>query len=1426
MTIKHFFFVLVFVLSCMMLNALGEETSTFRYSVVENQKNATQILQLQKGWNLCALTIAPDADSIALLNNHGVYWGWKNGHFKLLESFQPWQGFWTYSDENVQLTLTGEEAVSTPLHPGWNLVGIDAGIKEKLSRDGLHAWCFDQKSYLQVGDTFLPGLGYWIFIPSVIKPRISYILVPTDGMWRIDGGDWNDSGVTVTTEIGVHTISFLPIDGYTTPADETVTLAEGEKLSQNVEYAIIPPTVTVILNPASGKWRLDNGDWNDSSATVETTVGEHTVSFDSVDGYTTPANETITLIAGEKFSKTIDYEAIPPTVTVTLNPATGKWRLDDGDWNNSGATVTTTVGEHTVSFDEVDGYTTPAAQIIALSAGERLSQIVDYEEVPPSVTYTLNPTSGKWRMDNGEWYDSGTTITTTVGSHRISFKAVDGYTTPAAQNIILTMGQNLSRTVNYVAKQPTVTYTISPTSGKWRLDNGEWNKSGATVTTTAGEHTVSFDAIDGYTTPIAQNITLQMGENLSQNVTYEVILPTVTYMLDPPNGKWRIDDGDWNDSGITVTTTVGSHTISFMEIDGYTVPANQNLMMGAGRNTTRTASYTVIQPTVCYTLDPTSAKWRIDNGSWNDSGATVTTTVGNHTVHFMAVDGYMTPNSQNFILSAGENFVKTINYELGFPVITYTLNPQNGRWRLDDGDWNYSGNKVTTTVGEHTISFQAIEGYFVPENQNIILALGDNLSKTVEYEAIPPTVTYTLNPPYGKWRLDDGAWNVSGATVTTTVGNHIVSFMKVLGYHTPSNQSITLIPGQTYHKDQDYDLHETLYIVVDLSSGPDSDNYPVRYTDTAPNLDDDTCRTTELWLRKIPAGSFIMGSPEDEVGRELGETQHQVILSQDYYIGVFECTQRQWELVMGTRPSYFNNDEYYMTRPVEQISYDMIRGTSSTAGAGWPAYGHAVDTSSFMGKLQARTGLVFDLPTEAQWEYSCRAGTTTALNSGKNITNPTNEDSAMNEVGRYGSNGGKGSSQTCSTDNGTSKVGSYVSNAWGLYDMHGNVFEWCLDWYGTYTTSNTLVENPVGVITGADRIRRGGFWRDYYPKYCRSAYRDSRKPSYDDFSVGFRIACVPDLQQGIYAVVDLSPGPDAEHYPVRYTDTPPDLNDDTCRTTELWLRKIYAGTFIMGAPLEEQDLNGGVAAEDQHKVVLTQDYFIGVFECTQKQWELVMGNKPSYFNNADYYTTRPVEKVSYDDIRGTGIQAGAGWPKYAYTVDASSFMGKLKAKTGGVFDLPTEAQWEYACRAGTKTALNSGKDFSWNSYEYNINIINEVGRWFSDRDVAYRHSTQDCSPNYGTAKVGSYLPNAWGLYDMHVNVAEWCLDWFNVSYYSYYIFDGITDPNGPNDGSERIIRGGCWHRTENYGSLRSASRYYGTSDYYTYDLGFRIVLLP
>ena len=288
------------------------------------------------------------------------------------------------------------------------------------------------------------------------------------------------------------------------------------------------------------------------------------------------------------------------------------------------------------------------------------------------------------------------------------------------------------------------------------------------------------------------------------------------------------------------------------------------------------------------------------------------------------------------------------------------------------------------------------------------------------------------------------------------------------------------------------------YMVVDMSAGASAALWPVSWLMDEPEGGwTDEYKTSKLVLRFIPPGTFTMGSPLEELERSSGEVQHEVTLSKPFYMGVFEVTQEQWQLATSYRPSWFRNTTYYKTRPVELVSYRDIQSAVS---------------NGFFTVLRKKTGRQFDLPTEAQWEYACRAGTRTAFNSGKELTR-NSACSNMAEVGRYGWNSGYWPNgyfydSTCGTSNGTAKVGSYEPNAWGLYDMHGNVWEWCRDWFEDYDTTNCI--DPVGPAKPAStpylRVVRGGSWSDL-AQSCRSAYRNGAIPTTNYNWVGFRPYC-------------------------------------------------------------------------------------------------------------------------------------------------------------------------------------------------------------------------------------------------------------------------------------------------------------------------------
>ncbi|MDO4551114.1 MAG: formylglycine-generating enzyme family protein [Planctomycetia bacterium] len=250
-----------------------------------------------------------------------------------------------------------------------------------------------------------------------------------------------------------------------------------------------------------------------------------------------------------------------------------------------------------------------------------------------------------------------------------------------------------------------------------------------------------------------------------------------------------------------------------------------------------------------------------------------------------------------------------------------------------------------------------------------------------------------------------------------------------------------------------------------------------------------------------PAGSFIMGSPEKEIGRYIDEIQHQVILTKGFWmletqvtVGMFrQFTSRSRYKSAGETPWGWNGEEL-----VENPKY-------SWRNPGFPqTNSHPVvnvswhDAQAFCVWLGRRLKAHVTLPTEAQWEYACRAGTTTALNNGKDLTDEIYDCANLNEVAWY-----NWQNQNIMTSH---EVAQKRPNAWGLYDMHGNVWEWCADWEGPYPSGPTT--DPTGKLYSMDRVVRGGGWNND-AEYCRSANRLSDFPKIRDINIGFRVILIP-----------------------------------------------------------------------------------------------------------------------------------------------------------------------------------------------------------------------------------------------------------------------------------------------------------------------------
>ena len=488
----------------------------------------------------------------------------------------------------------------------------------------------------------------------------------------------------------------------------------------------------------------------------------------------------------------------------------------------------------------------------------------------------------------------------------------------------------------------------------------------------------------------------------------------------------------------------------------------------------------------------------------------------------------------------------------------------------------------------------------------------------------------------------------------------------------------------------------------------------------------------------IPAGSFDMGDLSGD-GDGHAQPVHRVTVPA-FWLGKYEVTFAQWDACVRGGGCTLDVRDVCVPYTIPVCS---DRNENPITYVSWD------DAQSFIDWLNGRTGGNFRLPTEAEWEYAARAGATTTYSWGDNI----------------GSNRAncRGCGRRAYHQPVTAPVGSFPANAWGLHDMHGNVSEWVQDCWNDSYEGAPIDGSAWTSGECSQRVLRGGSW-GYEPWYLRSAFRGRGNHSSRYRVIGFRLA----RSGPVLALPDDRTWAKAEEERAQVERTVKQLVEG--------MVSIPAGEFRMGS--------GARDAEDREKPVhrvAVPAFKLGKYEVTFAQWDACVadGGCNGYSPDDDGWGrgNRPVFVVSWDDVQ--------------------SFIDWLNGRTGGNYRLPSEAEWEYAARAGSTTKYSWGDDIG-------NNLANCV-RWYCGDRWDY------------TAPVGSFPANAWGLHDMHGNVSEWVQDCWNDSYEGAPT-DGSAWTSG--DCSWRVFRGGSWG--DYAGNLRSAYRIWSfrTSRYFVN--GFRL----
>ncbi len=672
-------------------------------------------------------------------------------------------------------------------------------------------------------------------------------------------------------------------------------------------------------------------------------------------------------------------------------------------------------------------------------------------------------------------------------------------------------------------------------------------------------------------------------------------------------------------------------------------------------------------------------------------------------------------------------------------------------------------------------------------------------------------------------------------------------------------------------------------LVPDLSGAgppapPDSTESPALVEEPPTPFRDPITGSTEpgpamVWL---PGGTFRMGSPEG-VGEDRERPAHPVRLSH-YAVGRYPVT-------VGEFRRFVESSGYHTEAETGEGAYVWDKTEwVKRKDASWrnPYFKqtdeHPVvciswkDAQAYCNWLGEATGQRYGLLTEAQWEHACRAGSEGLYCFGDDA----------GQLGDYAWYGGQAS-------DGTRPVGGKRANAWGLHDLHGNCWEWCADWYADYDKANPVgsavrvgsaartgdledpevnaaagphsgpyavtdtaqhppSENPSGSATGSNRVIRGGAWH-HTADYCRAAYRSRSAPSYRHSNLGFRLSRTGPLSSYPFTLGAAPPAPIIEP-PAPRRFAPYEVFRDHLNSTAP-VGAAAAGdapamVYLPGGVFQMGDAQGDTNEQPVHPVELpafalgrtpvTWGEYRRFCEATGTHWPewLETGNEYHVETGKnDFYTKRGISREALDLP-----VVGVSWE------DACAYCDWLSVQTGKRYALPTEAQWEYACRAGTVTRWCCGDDPA---------CLSEYA-WFSDNAEGRLHP------------AGQRHANNWGLYDMHGNCWEWCVDWYAADYYQQLatalaastaaaqrsgnkseqppsgwrriasalgigrnhatLSAGIAQPlasrapSGPDAGSYRVIRGGAWFNTADY--CRAAYRHGSAPSFRGRNLGFRL----
>lgn len=576
----------------------------------------------------------------------------------------------------------------------------------------------------------------------VEKGTLAVDTVPVQGPISVNGTSWGLAPQSRDVLPGEYTVSFGPAQGFVTPADEVVIVHAEETTSVQGTYVpddaqVETGTLMIDTTPIKAEVFIEGFLLGEAPLTLMLPAGTYTVGFADVDGYTTPEEQQVTVQAGAIVTVTGTYAeevAGVGTLSITTTPVAGRVCVDGVCWGEAPQSYEVAGGSYTVTFEPVEGYYTPGSRVVTVVEGHTTNVGGKYERHKGTLTVITKPIDGMVIVDGKNWGEGTQSRSVTVGDHTVSFATVGGYETPADEEVSVQVDATTTVTGKYVLKTGTLSIETTPISGQVVVDGESWGVAPQERDIAIGVHVVRFVVASSYLAPESQEVVIELDEMTHVVGEYTRIVRSLTIDSEPVKGEVFVDGESWGMAPQTRDVPLGEHSVRFGAIADYSKPAGRSVAVLDDNLERRVVGvYSELSGTLEIDTAPFDGEIFVDGESWGVAPQHNKLPIGEYTVRFGDVTGYVTPAEQQVLVTQGEITTVVGSYLQAVGTLSIETTPVSMEVFVDGESWGMTPQSRATKPGEYTVSFGSVGGYIRPDAQTVVVTVGEERTVSGEY---------------------------------------------------------------------------------------------------------------------------------------------------------------------------------------------------------------------------------------------------------------------------------------------------------------------------------------------------------------------------------------------------------------------------------------------------------------------------------------------------------------------------------------------------------------------------------------------------------------------------------------------------------------------------------------------------------------------